>query len=151
MSLRSMSGTGVGDKRDQISQVAGIADRGAYALIGKHAADNEIFYSQVPQNVMDVGGNEYTGRRLEKNDFIVNGLDTFMNLGIPGTFGNIETTYFVVKAAIPSILGQVFDHRVEYFNPGISAGLLQTPHIWQDNVAEAMEIIVIFAQGFFWG
>src|SRR5688500_7251246 len=59
--LLAVGQAGVGHLGDQISEIAGIADRRLNALIGDETADDQLLHAEVAQQVVDVGGDEHAG------------------------------------------------------------------------------------------
>src|SRR5690349_4533351 len=55
MPLRRIRGAGVGDQRDEVTLIAGVADGAFDALVGDDAADDEIFRAEIAEHVVNVG------------------------------------------------------------------------------------------------
>ena len=58
--LLGMGGTGIGDQRNQITQIAGVPNRRADALICQQATGNQKVDTEIAQNIVNVGGDENT-------------------------------------------------------------------------------------------
>ena len=49
---------GIGHLGDEVSEVAGIADRALYALVGQEADEHDLAHAEIAQDVVDMRRDE---------------------------------------------------------------------------------------------
>ena len=73
MQFRCYRRTGIIDERGIESKIAGIAYRGRDTFIGVDPTDKQSGYTQVTQDVVNIGGIEYATGCLVDNDLVTLG------------------------------------------------------------------------------
>src|SRR5205085_7248505 len=93
---------GIGRDRDEITEIAGVAHRRVYALVGQDAGDDQGAYAEVAQHVVDIGRDEHRGRGLRDHDLVLCRADLVQYPGVPGAFWDIDAADLIVEAAVAS-------------------------------------------------
>ncbi|VTZ65360.1 hypothetical protein EMEDMD4_790384 [Sinorhizobium medicae] len=145
LAFLGIGAAGIRHECHQIVEVAGVTHCRFHALVCHKAAQYDLFDAQVTQQIVDMGRHEDTRGAFRQDDLVLERLELVDDLAVPGALRDIEAGDLVIQAAVPSVLRQAFDCRVQHLYAGLAKTGEQALHVRDRHLVDALEIIAVFA------
>ncbi len=139
-------GAAIVDHRDEIAEVASVADRGLDAFVGVDAGDVDGGDAEILQNEVEVRSGEDAAGRLVDDDLVALRPDGFEKIGFAGAGAGQDAETLVAFGAVATVGGEGLDADVDDLEFGTAEGVLE-PAEARDNAAfEGGEIVFLVFQ-----
>ena len=146
MQLGRDSRTSISDQSHEISQVAGVADRGFHALIGIDADNKQGAYPEIVEDVVKVRRREHATGGFVDDDLVADRGHFLDKASLARTWCCVQFQAFVPLTSVPTIAGQRLDPDMYHLKAMGTKAVLQIVNVRKDGIREPIEVVAHLVQ-----